>query len=230
MSTKAKLLIFPWIIAGIALLVATVAWDFRLPEPTRFMTCLALALLGSTFKIRLPRMQGSISINFVLVLIAIAQMTLTEALLVGVSGTLVQCVWRTRTRPKLVQVLFNISTLTVSVILAFAVLDPLRNSGAVIPGLVVAAALFFIVNSGMVSLVLALVNSQSAISIWRNCHRWAFPYYIGGAALAGLVTVYSEVCGWRLAFAMLPLMYMLYYCYESWIAAQAHDESPITVG
>jgi len=230
MSTKAKLLIFPWIVAGIGLLVASLAWDFRFPEPSRFVTCLALAMLGSTFKIRLPRMQGSISINFVLVLIAMAQMTLTEALVVGVAGTLVQCVWRTRTRPKLVQVLFNISTLTVSVIIAFVVLDALRNSGALIPGLVVAAVLFFIVNSGLVSLVLALINSQSAITIWRNCHRWAFPYYIGGAAVAGLVIVYSEVCGWRLAFAMLPLMYMLYYCYESWIAAQAHDESPITVG
>ena len=29
---------------------------------------------------------------------------------------------------------------------------------------------------------------------------------------------------------MLPLMYMLYYCYESWIAAQAQDESPVTAG
>src|ERR1700694_5884087 len=123
MPTKAKLLVYPWIAAGIGLLAACLAWDFRFPEPTRFVTCLALALLGSTFKIKLPRMQGTLSINFVLVLIAIAQMTLTEALVVGVSGTLVQCVWRTRTRPKLSQLLFNISTLTVSVILAFVVLD-----------------------------------------------------------------------------------------------------------
>jgi len=105
----------------------------------------------------------------------------------------------------------------------------LRHAGALIPGLVVAAVLFFIVNSGLVSLVLALLNSQSAISIWRNCHRWAFPYYIGGAALAGLVTVYSQVCGWRLAFAMLPVMCMLYFCYESWIA-RAQSESPIIAG
>src|SRR5258708_16305238 len=134
MTTKAKLLIYPWIVAGIGLLVASVAGDFRFPEPARFVACLALAMLGSTFKIRLPRMQGSISINFVLVLIAIAQMTLTEALVVGVAGTLVQCVWRTRTRPKLAQVLFNISTLIVSVIIAFLLLDALRNSGALIPG------------------------------------------------------------------------------------------------
>src|SRR5258708_11433604 len=123
-------------------------------------------------------MQGNISISFVIALIAIAQLTLTESLVGGVLATLVQCFWRTRKTPTLVQVLFNISTLVVSVVLAFGVLGALRDSGALIPGLVVAAVLFFIVNSGMVSLVLALLNSESAFSIWRNCHRWAFPYYI----------------------------------------------------
>src|SRR5258708_30375440 len=129
-------------------------------------------------------MQGNISISFVIALIAIAQLTLTESLVVGVLATLVQCFWRTRKSPTPVQVLFNISTLVVSVVLAFGVLDALRNAGAVIPGLRGAALLFFIVNTGLVSLVLALLNSQSAVSIWRNCHRWAFPYYVAGAVVA----------------------------------------------
>ena len=229
MPTRAKLLIFPWIVTGLGLLVAAIAWDFRFPEPARFATCLVLALLGSTLKVRLPRMQGTFSISFVLALIAIAQMTLTEALVVGVFATLVQCLWRTRKRPKLLQVLFNISTMVISAVLAFEVLNRLRDSGALIPGLVIAAVLFFIINSGLVSLVLALLNSQSAISIWRNCHRWAFPYYVAGAVVAGLVTMCSQVCGWRLAFAMLPVMCMLYFCYESWIA-RAQSESPIIAG
>src|ERR1700724_3472964 len=106
MPTRAKLLIFPWIVTGIGLLVASTAWDFTFPEPARFVTCLVLALLGSTFKIRLPRMQGNISISFVLALIAIAQMTLTESLIVGVLATLVQCLWRTRKQPTPSQVLF----------------------------------------------------------------------------------------------------------------------------
>jgi len=230
MPTRAKLLIVPWIVGGMGLLVATLAWDFRFPEPARFVTCLVLALLGSTFKVKLPGMQGTFSISFVLALIAIAQMTLTESLVVGVAATLVQCFWRTRKRPTSLQVLFNISTLVVSLVVAFGVLSVLRNAGALIPGLVVAALLFFVVNSGLVSLVLALLNSQSAVSIWRNCHRWAFPYYIGGAVVAGLVTVCTQVCGWRLAFAILPLMYLMYSCYQSWIVERAQEESAITVG
>ena len=229
MSTKAKLLIFPWIAVGIGLLVAALALDFRFPEPARFVTCLVLAVLGSTFKVKLPGMQGTLSISFVLALIAIAQMTLSQSLIVGVVATVVQCYWRARKRPTPVQVLFNISTLVVSVALAFGLLDAVRNSGALIPGLVVAALLFFIVNSGMVSLVLALLNSQSAVSIWRNCHRWAFPYYVAGAVVAGLVTVCSQVSGWRLAFAILPLMYLMYSCYQSWIVARAQEESAIVV-
>jgi len=150
MPTRAKLLIFPWIVTGMALLVGALALDFRFPKPARFLTCLVLALLGSTFKIRLPRMQGTLSISFVLALIAIAQMTLTEALVMGVLATLVQCLWRARKRPPLLQVLFNVSTLVVSVVLSFAVLSVLRDSGALIPGLVIAAVLFFIVNTGLV--------------------------------------------------------------------------------
>ncbi len=231
MPTKAKLLIYPWTGLGIGLLVACVAWDFRFPEPARFLTCLSLAMLGSTFKVKLPGMQGTLSIGFVLCLIAIAQLTLTEALAVGVFCTLVQCVWRPGTRPTILQVLFNVSTLVVQVILAFLVLDGVRGSGgALIPGLVIAGVVFFVVNTVLVSLVLALMNGQSAISIWQNCHRWTFPYYIAGAMLAGFVTVYSEGSGWPLAYALLPITYVLYTCYESWIVARAQHESPIPAG
>src|SRR6266404_9514854 len=123
MPTKAKLLIFPWIAIGIGLLVAALALDFRFPVPARFVTCLVLAVLGSTFKVKLPGMQGTLSISFVLALIAIAQMTLSQFLIVGVVATVVQCYWRARKRPTPVQVLFNISTLVVSVALAFGLLD-----------------------------------------------------------------------------------------------------------
>ena len=88
-------------------------------------------------------MQGTFSISFVLALIAISQMTLTEALIVGVFATLVQCLWRTRKRPTLLQVSFNISTMVISAVLAFVVLNRLRDSGALIPGLVIAAVLLY---------------------------------------------------------------------------------------
>src|SRR5258708_31208158 len=132
----------------------------------------------SLWKIEWRLGQGLVLTYGALALNAIAQMTLTESLVVGVLATLVQCFWRTRKRPAPVQVLFNVSTLVVSIVLAFGVLNALRNAGALIPGLVIAALLFFIVNSGLVSLVLALLNSQSAVSIWRTCPRWAFPNYV----------------------------------------------------
>src|SRR5258708_33177610 len=176
-------------------------------------------------------MQGNISISFVIALIAIAQLTLSESLVVGVLATLVQCFWRTRKSPTLVQVLFNISTLVVSVILAFGVLDAVRNSGALIPGLVVAALLFFIVNSGLVSLVLALLNSQSVVSVWRNCHRWAFPYYIGGTVVAvrgaSLVRVGGRGGGFPIFF--LPPFFLFLFLYIGFISAPTRAPAPARV-
>lgn len=225
MPRKAKLLIIPTIVAGMGVLAACLCADCHFPEPARFVECLVLALLASTFKIRLPRMQSTISVSFVLLLIGIAELTLTETLLMGALATVVQCFWRSRTRPKVLQVLYNVAVLMIGILVAYGATETLRKSGAIVPELAVGSAILFLVTSGMVSLVLALVKSESALAIWKNCHKWAFPYYLGGSAIAAMITFYSHVCGWQQALAMLPLMYMLYACYESWMDAQSQTEA-----
>lgn len=217
MPAKAKLFVTATSAAGALVLAACLAADPSFPEPARFLHCLVLALLASTFKIKLPRMQSTIAVNFVLFLIAVGQLSLTETLVIGAASTILQVLWRPKTKPKVVQVAFNASTTTISLALAFWATETFRGAGGKVPGLVVAAGLFFFVNSGLVSLVLALLNSQSPIAVWRNCHRWAFPYYMAGSVIAGLVTLYSDVVGWQQALAMLPLIYMLYTCYDSWM-------------
>src|SRR5260370_35301167 len=80
MRTNAKIYIAAVLCLGIGALLASIAADTRLPDPGRFIHCLVLAILASTFKIRLPRMQSSISLNFVLFIIGIGALTLSETL------------------------------------------------------------------------------------------------------------------------------------------------------
>jgi MASE9 protein len=222
MSTKAKTLIAVTIVAGCAVLLATLATaPPRFPEPARFVHCLVLALLASAFKIKLPGAQQSIAANFVLFLIAMAELPIEQTMTIAVLSAVLQCLWRPRTRPKTIQVLFSASSTALGIALAFQASAPLRNSGALIPALVVASVVFFVVNSGLVSIVVAFVQGKQAMSVWRNCHRWAFPYYLAGSVIAGLIATYSSVYGWPKAFAMLPLLYLLYTCYGEWIKAQA---------
>jgi hypothetical protein len=225
MPIKAKLFIALTIAAGFAILLGCLAADHWFPDLARFIQCFTLALLASTFKIRLPGMKSTIAANFVLFLIALDALPFDETLVLAVGSCLAQCLWRPKTRPKTIQVLFSLASTTISIALASGLTSGLRKAGAIVPELVLASAVFFVVNSGLMSVVLGLVRSQPLLGIWRNCHRWAFPYYLVGSILAVVITITTRVSGWLPALAMLPLMYMVYACYLQWVGPRAELES-----
>src|SRR5712691_10827578 len=97
-------------VATAVLMVVVARWT---PENLgRFFLFFALAMVASAMKIRLPGFKTTISINFVFILIGIASLSFGETVLIGLSGALVQSLWKTQTRPKPVQVLFNAACLT----------------------------------------------------------------------------------------------------------------------
>src|SRR5438046_7942489 len=118
MATKAKLYIA--ITAALATaILAEVAARWNPENLGRFFLFFALALLASAMKIRLPGFKTTISTNFVFILAGIALFSFGETALIGLGGALVQSLWKTQTRPKLVQILFNAACLTVCTAAAF---------------------------------------------------------------------------------------------------------------
>src|SRR5229473_3153781 len=92
-------------LATAVLAVVALRWN---PENfLRFLLFFALAMVASAMKIRLPGFKTTISTNFVFILIGIALLSFGETVLIGLGGALVQSLWKTQTRPKPVQVLFN---------------------------------------------------------------------------------------------------------------------------
>src|SRR5216117_1545924 len=118
MTTKAKLdVAIMTALAGAILAIAASRWD---PENLgHFVLFFALAMVGSAMKIRLPGFKTTISINFIFILTGIALFSFGETVLIGLGGALVESLWRTQTRPKAVQVLFNAACLTVCTAAAF---------------------------------------------------------------------------------------------------------------
>src|SRR5690349_6078349 len=84
-------------------------------DSQRFLGFLAVALLCSTFKVSLPGIPGSMSVNFLFILIGALNFTVAETLTIGCLATAVQCLWKPRKQPKAVQVLFSIASMAVSV-------------------------------------------------------------------------------------------------------------------
>lgn len=202
-------------IASAVLAVAAARWnpaDFQ-----RFVLFFALAMLASAMKIRLPGFKTTISLNFVFVLVGIALFTFGETVLIGLGGALVQSFWKSQTRPKPVQVFFNAACLTVCTAAAFAashyVLAMLRLD-SLAATMVLGAAVYIVLNTGLVSLVISLAEQRPLREHWSSCYEWTFPYFLVGAAVAGLASLAGRSTTWGAALMVLPAMYFVYLYYR----------------
>ena len=206
------------VIAALAvavLVVAATQWnpaDFR-----RFALFFALAMLASGMKIRLPGFKTTISLNFVFVLVGIAQFSFGETVLIGLGGALVQSFWKSQTRPRPVQVLFNAACLTVCTATAFAashyVLVMLRLD-SLAAMMVLGAAVYVVLNTGLVSLIISLAEQRPLRELWASCYEWTFPYFLVGAAVSGLASFAGRSTTWGAALLVLPAMYFVYHYYR----------------
>jgi hypothetical protein len=226
MATKAKLYIGITVALGFALLGGSVIWFREFPDMARFLACLSLACVASTMKVRLPGLRGTISVNFVFILMGIAELSLSEMIILSFAAAMVQCLWRPKTRPKLIQVLFSACALVISTAVAYTVAHAISGQPATLIALVPAATVFFAMNTGMVSLVIALISNSPLSTVWKQCQLWTLPYYLVGAAIASVASTAVPTAGWRLSLLPLPLMYLV-YCYFLWYVSSWSSRSQV---
>src|ERR1700688_4720029 len=87
--------------AGAAVLVHGL-WDWHTANWARYLFYCGIALLASRMKVSLPGVTGTMSMNFLFVLIGITELSRAETLLLGCLGILVQCLFSAKKRPRLV--------------------------------------------------------------------------------------------------------------------------------
>src|SRR6266478_1244656 len=107
MRTAAKIYIASVITIGIALLAGCLFFDGEFPDRSKYFAYVLLACVASALKIKLPGIRGTMSTNFLFVLIGVTELSLTETVVLGCGAALVQCLWKPRKWPAPTQVLFN---------------------------------------------------------------------------------------------------------------------------
>ena len=223
MPTTAKLYISSTIVIGLCVLAGCLLFERQFPDPPRYFAYLFLACLASTLKIKLPKLRGTMSVNFLFVLIGIAELTAVESVTLGCLAALIQSFWKPRNRPAGVQVLFNIATVAVCIALSFALSHTFRQTESLPVLLALAGCAYFVLNTGMISLVLSLTGTQTFVQVWRQCYLSSFPYYLVGAAIAGAIVYSNRTVGWKPSLLMLPMMYLVYSYYRLHLL-QANDQ------
>lgn len=198
-------------VGSAVLLLNLLRWHSQ--DPMRFLVYLVIACLASGMKVVLPSVNGTMSANFLFVLIGVAELSLPETLVMGCMGIVIQSVWHVRRRPKLIQVAFNIASMAFSVAAAdgvyhFAWFQQNGLEGTVLLGL--AGIAFFLTNTLFVSFAIAITERKQVWPVWRDGYFWSFPVYLVGAALAALVNGASRWIGWQTALLILPVLYLIH--------------------
>jgi putative nucleotidyltransferase with HDIG domain len=211
-------------IAGLALAGLVVfAFAFahwQTNDPVRFVAYLIAALLASSLKVGLPGIEGTLSVNFIFTQLGILELSLPETLLIGLAGTLGQFYWRPTRQLKLVQLIFNVSQVTVSSAAAYGAYQFVVTRVLHAPGplaLVVAAITHFACNTTALSTIIGLTEDKSIRKVWGESHLWLLPYYMVGAAASGLVHFLNRHIGWQSSLLVLPPIYLMYRSYRLYL-------------
>src|SRR5271169_5624376 len=195
-------------------------WHWQSTDPVKFVCYLIAALLASSLKVGLPGIEGTLSVNFLFTLLGILELSLPETLLIGLASTLAQFYWKPARQLKLVQLVFNLSQVTVSSAIAYGayklvVVYVLHSPGPL--ALLVAAITHFACNTAATSTIIGLTEDKPVRKVWGESHLWLFPYYAVGAATAGLVHFLNAHIGWQSSLLVLPPIYLMYRSYRLYL-------------
>ncbi len=182
-------------------------------------------MLASRLKVHLPGITGTMSVNFLFILLGIVELSLAETLALGCTGILMQCFYRDK--PHLVQVMFNVCGSAWAIAAAYQIYyistahGQVRNPSL---QLIAAATTYFLANTVPVAVVISLTEQKSLIKIYSECYFWSFPYYLLGAGIAGMVNYVNRTLEWRTSLLILPVVYIIHRSYRLYLGKLENEK------
>ena len=189
------------------------------------LAVLVLAAVTSRMKVKLPGINGNMSINLPFLLTAVVSLSAAEAVVVACVSTAVQCWPRKDAKFNLQQIAFNLSMMTFASCLASLMIhaDWLRGIpwSSTIMGLALATATLFLGQTAPVAAIVAVSEGKAAGQIWWSLAHLSFPYYVVSVGVTTMVQAVSSHMGWGLALAVFPVMYGIYRSFRLYFGRMA---------
>src|SRR5271165_6324626 len=227
MTRRAKAFIAVVISCGIAAFAAgflQASW----PAPSRFLCYLLVACLASGFKVGLPGINGTMSVNLVVILISVVELSPSETLIVGCVAALVQTWWH---KHQIVPVhfAFNAAQIAIAIQLCYFVFDySAAWLGRQVPlQLMITAIVYFLGNTLPVAAIVGLTEHRLFHKTWSECYFWSFPNYLVGAAVAWIITLSNARLGWQASVLMIPVVYLMYRSYRLYMGKLEDEKSHV---
>ncbi len=219
MPLSAKIYVVITAAIGALVLITSFA-HWHCDNPLKFICYLVIAVLASAMKVRLPGVESNMSVNFLMVLLAVLELSLPECLLIGCSAMLAQSLWKPQHRPDPVKVIFNVVSMTASAVwltyYAYHLMAVILHEITFLM-LMMATVTYFLVNTYAVAIAIALSSQSRLREVWSTTHFWSLPYYLVGAAIVEMINFFSLHFGWENGLLIMPIMYMIYRSYQLYL-------------
>src|SRR5437588_2000881 len=203
--------------------------NWHAQDIVRLVVYIVIAAVASGLKVSLPGVNGTMSVNFLFVLLGIVELNLPETLLIGLTGIIHQSLWKSR-KITPVHLTFNLGGNALAIGAAYSAYELVNNRWFVnsLPlSLVVAASVYFLANTIPIAGVISLTEHKPVTKIWKECYFWCFPYYLFGAALTGLAHLINQHAGWETSLLAFPAVYWIYRSYRLYLERLEHEKNHV---
>ena len=155
-------------------------------DPLKFLCYLIIALVASRLKVNLPGITGTMSVNFLFLLLGVLELSFSETMALGCAAVVVQCLDRERPAP--IQVAFNVfprRSRDRRYVCCLSDAHVASSRGQSFHAIVsCAACVYFVANTVPVAAVISLTERKSLPGSGRML-LLELPYYLVGAGVAG---------------------------------------------
>ncbi|MGA8431069.1 MAG: hypothetical protein WB729_14700 [Candidatus Sulfotelmatobacter sp.] len=201
-------------------------------HPYYALGLLALAAATSRMKVKLPGLEGNMSVNLPFLLAAVVNLSAVEAVLIACVSTMVQCWPKRGMKLKAQQMVFNVSMMAYASSVAGLLFHSLQGVAWAPAQLAIAmaAGTMFLGQTVPVAAIIALNDQGDVVSVWKNLAHLSFPYFVISAGMAAMMQTVDHHLGWGAALAVFPVMYGVHRSYVTYFAraVEAFSTVPLT--
>jgi hypothetical protein len=202
----------------------------HIPHAYFALAVLALAAATSRMKVKLPGINGNMSVNLPFLLTAAVNLSAVEAVVITCISTMVQCWPRKDAKFNPQYMAFNLSMMVFATSAASLVFHAVAQSPILWKsstlGLALATVSLFLGQTAPVAGIVAVSEAKSAGHVWLSLAQLSFPYYVVSAGVTSMVQAMTPHLGWGLTLAVFPVMYFIHRSYRLYFNAMVEALRP----
>ena len=207
-SHKLIALVTAVFLAGVVAVVTLPAPEVE-PDPSTLFLLIALSTLAGLWPVRVSPLRVELTATHPVVMCALAVAGPAAAVLAALSGVAGTVLLRHRARLSF-RLPFNLGAVALAASAAAWTFEGLGGGAAqgleaMLWPLLGATTVYFLVNTGLVSVAVAIEQQKRVVAVWRESFLWTVASYLSGFTLAALLLVVVGTLGpWSLVLVIPP--------------------------